>query len=163
MEPVNKVQNQGRNGQSPNIQAVGENDLADLRGKAAAGERKRSHLLLHGGHDDQVQRLAIVLEHGTYVRPHRHSEQWEMLALLRGRCDVLQFSAQGQLTGRVEMSAACPIVQIPIGTWHGCYVRENGTMLLEIKPGPYRPNEFADWAPPEGDPAVPRYLASLAP
>jgi cupin fold WbuC family metalloprotein len=162
MEPVNKAQNQVRGAQIPNIQAVGDNDLADLLGKAAAGERKRSHLLLHDGHDDQVQRLAIVLERGTYVRPHQHSEQWEMLALLRGRCDVLQFDPQGQLIGRVEMSAACPIVQIPVGTWHGCYVHENSTMLLEIKPGPYRPNEFADWAPPEGDPAVPRYLASLA-
>lgn len=145
----------------PTIQVVDAAAIAELAGKAE-GERKRAHLLLHGGHEDQVQRLAIMLECGTYVRPHQHSEQWEMLALLRGRCDVLQFSPQGKLIHRVEISAVCPIVQIPIGTWHGCYVRENGTMLLEVKPGPYRPNEFADWAPPEGDPAVPHYLASLA-
>ncbi len=147
---------------SPAIRAVGAAAIAELSGKAEASERKRAHLLFHGGHDDQVQRLAIMLECGTYVRPHQHSAQWEMLALLRGGCDVLQFSPRGELLHRLEMSAACPIVQIPIGTWHGCYVRENGTMLLEVKPGPYRPNEFADWAPPEGDPAVPRYLESLA-
>ena len=35
-------------------------------------------------------------------------------------------------------------------------------MLFEVKPGPYRPNEFADWAPPEGDAAVAHYLESLA-
>ena len=26
------------------------------------------------------------------------------------------------------------------------------TLVLEIKPGPYRPNEFAPWAPEEGEP-----------
>jgi cupin fold WbuC family metalloprotein len=159
---MNQTQNQRPNVQLPAIQAVGAEDIADLSGKAEAAERKRAHLLLHGGHHDQVQRLAIMLAHGTYVRPHHHSEQWEMLALLRGRCDVLQFSPQGKLVHRIEMSAACPIVQIPIGTWHGLYVCESNTMLLEIKPGPYRPNEFAGWAPAEGDPAVPQYLAGLA-
>ncbi|HEY2529161.1 MAG TPA: WbuC family cupin fold metalloprotein [Xanthobacteraceae bacterium] len=96
------------------------------------------------------------------MRPHRHSQQWEILALLRGACDLLKFNAQGQVTGRVAMSAESPIVQIAIGAWHGLYVREKGTALFEVKPGPYRPNEFADWAPPEGNAAVPRYLDSLA-
>jgi cupin fold WbuC family metalloprotein len=146
----------------PEIQVIGADAIAELLGKAETSERKRSHMLLHGGHHDQVQRMTIMLEPGTYVRPHQHSEQWEMLALLRGSCDLLQFDPQGRLIGRVAMSAASPVVQIPIGAWHGLYVCEKGTMLLEVKPGPYRPNEFADWAPPEGDPAVPGYLASLA-
>jgi cupin fold WbuC family metalloprotein len=144
------------------IQAVDAAAIGELLGKAETSERKRSHLLLHGGHQDQVQRMVIMLEPGTYLRPHQHSQQWEMLALLRGGCDLLQFSPQGELTGRIAMSAASPVVQIPIGAWHGLYVHHKGTMLIEIKPGPYRPNEFADWAPPEGDPAVPQYLASLA-
>jgi len=149
--------------QAADIQVIGAAAIAELLGKAEASERKRSHLLLHGGHHEPVQHMVIMLELGTYVRPHYHSEQWEMLAVLRGRCDLLTFSSQGELVGRVEMSAACPVVQIPVGTRHGLYVREKGTMLLEVKPGPYRPNEFVDWAPPEGDPAVPSYLASLAP
>jgi cupin fold WbuC family metalloprotein len=157
----NQTKNQAKNG-LPEIQVVGAEAIAELLGKAETGERKRSHLLLHGGHHDQVQRMTIMLEPGTYVRPHQHSEQWEMLALLRGSCDLLQFDPQGRLIGRVEMTATAPVAQIPIGTWHGLYVCDKGTMLLEVKPGPYRPNEFADWAPPEGDPAVPSYLASLA-
>ncbi|HUC48553.1 MAG TPA: WbuC family cupin fold metalloprotein [Xanthobacteraceae bacterium] len=159
---MNEGQNQPPDIAVSAIRAIGAGDITELLGKAETSERKRSHLLLHGGHHDQVQRLAIMLECGSYVRPHQHSAQWEMLALLRGCCDVLQFSPQGRLISRIEMSAACPIVQIPIGTWHGLYVCESATMLLEIKPGPYRPNEFADWAPAEGDPAVPQYLARLA-
>jgi cupin fold WbuC family metalloprotein len=151
----------GIKNEAPDVQVVDAAAIADLAGKAQASERKRTHMLLHAGNDDQVQRMVIMLEPGTYLRPHQHTRQWEMLALLRGRCDLLKFSAQGELTGRIEMSAQSPVVQIPIGAWHGLYVRDNGTMLFEVKPGPYRPNEFADWAPPEGDPAVPQYLESL--
>lgn len=159
---MNEAKDQLSAAQLPEIQAIGTPAIAELLGKAETSERKRAHMLLHGGHHDQVQRLVIMLERGTYVRPHQHSQQWEMLALLRGSCDLLQFTPQGRLVNRIEMSAACPVVQIPIGAWHGLYVGESGTMLLEVKPGPYRPNEFADWAPPEGDPSVPQYLASLA-
>ena len=150
------------NGPGPDIQVVDAVAIAELLGKAASSERKRTHLLLHGGHHDPVQRMVIALEPGTYLRPHRHSEQWEILALLRGACDLLKFDAQGQVTGRIAMSDRSPVVQIAIGTWHGLYIRDRGTMLLEVKPGPYRPNEFADWAPPEGDAAVAQYLQSLA-
>jgi cupin fold WbuC family metalloprotein len=150
------------NGPGPDIQVVDATAIAELLGRAESSERKRTHLLLHGGHHDPVQRMVIALEPGTYVRPHRHSQQWEILALLRGGCDLLKFDARGQVTGRVTMSTESPVVQIAVGTWHGLYVRQKGTMLLEVKPGPYRPNEFADWAPPEGDAAVAQYLESLA-
>jgi cupin fold WbuC family metalloprotein len=156
------MNNGKNNGPGPDIQVVDATAIAELLGKAESSERKRTHLLLHGGHHDPVQRMVIALEPGAYVRPHRHSQQWEILALLRGGCDLLKFDARGQVTGRVAMSAESPVVQIAVGTWHGLYVRQKNSMLLEVKPGPYRPNEFADWAPPEGDAAVAQYLESLA-
>jgi hypothetical protein len=42
------------------------------------------------------------------------------------------------------------MVQIPASAWHTCVVHEPDTVIIEVKPGPYRPNEFADWAPEEG-------------
>jgi cupin fold WbuC family metalloprotein len=132
------------------FQIVDHLKVAELVRQAAASERKRSHLLLHGGPDDQVQRLLIALQPDTYVRPHHHSEQWEMLVLLSGRAHLLHFSEAGQLLGRTEMNASDPIAQIPVGAWHGFVVLEPDTVVMEVKPGPYRPNEFADWAPPEG-------------
>jgi hypothetical protein len=33
---------------------------------------------------------------------------------------------------------------------------------LEIKPGPYRPNEFVDWAPEEGAPDASRMVEWLS-
>jgi cupin fold WbuC family metalloprotein len=76
-----------------------------------------------------------------------------MIVLLRGRFDFLIFDPQAELVQRLAMSAAAPVAQIPPGTWHGGVALAPQTMVLEVKPGPYRPNEFAAWAPEEGEPA----------
>jgi cupin fold WbuC family metalloprotein len=142
--------------------SISRETIAALALQAVESERKRAHLLLHAGLDDQVQRLMIVMQPGTYVRPHHHSRQWEMLILLQGRGEVLRFSEDGKLLGGIEMNAGAPVVQIPMGAWHGFVVREPDTAVMEVKPGPYQPNEFADWALPEGDPRVPAFLQSMA-
>jgi cupin fold WbuC family metalloprotein len=131
-------------------QHITQPQLAQLADAAAASARRRSHILLHADHQDQVQRLLIALEPDSYVRPHLHSEQWEMIVLLRGRLDLLIFSPRAELTQRLVMSATSPVVQIPQGTWHGGVALQSQTMVLEVKPGPYRPNEFATWGPGEG-------------
>jgi len=74
-----------------------------------------------------------------------------MLILLRGVLDVLIFDAQGTVRERRRLDASAPVVQIAMGEWHGCIAAESGTVVMEFKPGPFRPNEFADWAPPEQD------------
>jgi cupin fold WbuC family metalloprotein len=133
-------------------QLVGSEQVDRLLETAAASTRKRAHLLLHADQKDQVQRLLIGLEPASYVRPHVHSEQWEMIVLLRGRFDFLIFDPQAELLQRLAMSEASPVVQIPRGTWHSGVARAQETLVLEVKPGPYRPNEFALWAPEEGEP-----------
>ena len=142
--------------------SIGCETIAALALQAAKSERKRAHLLLHAGHEDQVQRLVIAMQPGTYVRPHHHSLQWEMLILLTGGGEVLRFSEDGKLLGRIEMNAGAPVVQIPMGAWHGFVVCEADTAVMEVKPGPYRPNEFAEWAPPEGDPGVLGFMRLMA-
>jgi hypothetical protein len=83
--------------QSKTPQLVGSEQLAPLLEAATASTRKRSHLLLHADQQDQVQRLLIALEPESYVRPHVHGEQWEMIVLLRGRFDFLIFDPQAEL------------------------------------------------------------------
>jgi cupin fold WbuC family metalloprotein len=139
--------------ESEHPRLVSEPQLAQLAAAAAASARRRSHILLHADHQDQVQRLLIALEPDSYVRPHLHSEQWEMIVLLRGGLDLLIFTPQAELTQRLAMSAASPVVQIPRGTWHGGVALASQTLVLEVKPGPYRPNEFAEWALQEGEAA----------
>jgi cupin fold WbuC family metalloprotein len=140
------------------VQIVDQHQIAELAMRAGAAPRKRTHLLLHDGPADPVQRLIIVLQPNTYVRPHHHSRQWEMLVLQQGRGNLLIFDGDARLMDRIELSPSSPVVQIPIGVWHGFVVLEPNTAVLEIKPGPYRPNEFADWAPEEGDASASRFV-----
>src|SRR6266851_3448209 len=96
-------------------QLIDDGQLTRLAREARAAIRRRSHILLHENHDDQVQRLLIGLEPDSYVRPHVHREQWEMIVLLRGRLDVLIFGREAELVQRLSMSERSPVVQIPPG------------------------------------------------
>lgn len=132
------------------LQLVAAPQLDQLMQQAAEAPRRRSHLLLHSGPDDQVQRLLIAAQPGTYIRPHQHSRQWEMLVLLRGGLDLLTFDAGSRVLTRKSLVPAAPVVHIAVSEWHAAVVRAPDTLVLEVKQGPYRPNEFADWAPEEG-------------
>jgi cupin fold WbuC family metalloprotein len=144
------------------IELLDESQISDLASEAETAPRRRTHLLLHSGPQDQVQRLMIVLQPGSYIRPHHHSQQWELLVLLQGRGNLLSFDGSGCLAGRVALSRSAQVAQIPAGVWHGFVVLEKDTAVLEIKPGPYRPNEFANWAPEEGAPDARRMVEWLS-
>ena len=131
------------------LQTTDNTQLNILIETSRSARRKRSHLLLHAGPNDQVQRLVIAAQPGTYIRPHQHTQQWEMLILLGGCLDIITFSEGGEVLSRRTLNTSDRIVQIPESEWHGCFVRESDTVVIEVKPGPYRPNEFADWAPDE--------------
>jgi cupin fold WbuC family metalloprotein len=143
---------------SPTILVIPRSQIEEMAIQARTLPRKRTHLLLHDGPADPVQRLMIVLQPNSYVRPHHHSQQWEMLVLQEGRGNLLVFDRSATLVDRIELSPNASVVQIPVGVWHGFLVLERNTAVLEIKPGPYRPNEFADWAPEEGDAEADRFV-----
>jgi len=143
------------------INTVGSTELAALVVEAQNAPRRRKNLNLHPTLADPVQRLLNAFEPGTYVRPHRHSEpdKWEFFAILHGRALVLAFDAAGIVQERHELAPAgtVQVIEIAAGTWHTLAAIESGTLLLEVKPGPYTPagpRDFAPWAPPEATPGA---------
>jgi cupin fold WbuC family metalloprotein len=130
------------------VQHVGTAELTALFREAEFSPRKRAHLLLHRAPADQVQRLLIACCVDTYVRPHYHPEQWELMSLLEGNADVITFDADGCVRGRRSMRSA-PVIQISQNVLHTIIITAPHTLLLEVKPGPFRPAEFPPWAPEE--------------
>ncbi|WP_245257018.1 WbuC family cupin fold metalloprotein [Nitrobacter sp. Nb-311A] len=115
--------------------------------------RRRSHLLLHESHADPTQRLLVAFEQSTYIQPHRHPEQWEMIIPMRGVLALLLFSDNGHVADRIELTAgSIPISQITVGAWHTVVALTPSALMLEIKPGPYRVAEFLELFPPENSP-----------
>lgn len=138
---------------------LGGDDLRRLSEMAAAAPRRRMNRNLHERPDDPVQRLLNALEPGTYVRPHRHASppKWELFALLAGAVAVLLFDDDGTVTERVDLGGEAVLAEIPAGRWHSLAALAPGSVVLEVKPGPYEPlsdKDFAAWAPAEGDPAA---------
>ncbi|MCG6964865.1 MAG: WbuC family cupin fold metalloprotein [Acidobacteria bacterium] len=132
--------------------------IIDLTAEAAASPRQRANLNLHPTLADPYQRFFNALHQGTYIRPHRHeSGRWETFVILGGRAVMLTFDDNGTVLQRAELSPAGPqvAVEIPGGEWHTVAAMGTGTVLLELKPGPYRPvsdKDFASWAPHDRDP-----------
>ena len=136
-------------------------DLRALSAEAFTAARRRMNRNLHPALTDPVQRMLNAFEPGTCVRPHRHTDpgKWELFVALSGRAVVLIFDAGGCVQERHEVAPAGPVrvVEIPAGTWHTLAALETGTVLLEIKAGPYvpaAPQDFAAWAPAEGSDAA---------
>ena len=141
--------------------------LADLTRQAGRSERRRAHLNIHDSPDAPVQRFFIAMEPGTYIRPHRHPQpnKWEFFLLLEGEIDVLIFDDAGKVQRRTVLSPThTRMVELPAGTWHTYVCRQPGTVVLEIKEGPFIPTpeeDFAPWAPAENTPAAADYLTKL--
>ena len=139
--------------------------LDSLLDQAASSPRKRAHQLLHTGPEDTTQRLCIALAKGTYVRPHHHprNNTWEMLIALRGRMRLVLFDNEGTVTDTHVLSPDGDLtaIELPTGTWHTLIALSERAAFMELKPGPYTPaqnDDFAAWAPAEGDPEAKTFL-----
>jgi cupin fold WbuC family metalloprotein len=102
----------------------------------------------------------VAFGRGTYVQPHRHPEQWEMIVPMRGTLALLTFSDGGEIVTRTEITANV-MLQVPTGVLHTIITVTPLALMLEIKPGPFRPAEFFNLFPSEGTPSTPRAVAWL--
>lgn len=138
------------------IKQIDASTLTDLIAQAGAAPRRRKNLNLHNSPGDTIQRFLNAFEPGTYVRPHRHTGKWELFVLVQGAAVVLAFDDSGRVLDRVELDTThgARVVEIPETTWHSVVALAPGTVLFEVKRGPYDPSvpaEYAPWSPDEKD------------
>ncbi|SFN24675.1 cupin fold metalloprotein, WbuC family [Formivibrio citricus] len=136
--------------------------LDNLSAAAKQSPRLRANLNLHPELDDPIQRLAIAMEPGTWVRPHRHPHTWELLYPLNGRFVVLHFDESGVVIDRTVLGEDCAVLENPAGAWHAVLSLDEGGVIFEVKHGPYMPiapQDYAPWSPAEGDAAIADWLA----
>ena len=149
----------------PNVRVFDADFLDRLTAEAAATPRRRKNFNLHASDDYPCHRFFNAMCADTYVAPHRHADaaKDESLVLLRGTLGVVIFDDQGQVLLARRLHAG-QVADVPHNTYHAWVALEDGTVFFEAKAGPYvplRPIEKAPFAPPEGDPRAPEYLAWL--
>ena len=109
-----------------------------------------------------------AFEPGTYIQPHKHEspDKREVFIVLRGSLLVVIFDETGNTVEFVLLDPAKGnfAIEIPAGVWHSVVSLEKGTVVYEIKDGPYQlisDKNFASWAPKEGDSDCAEYLKKL--
>jgi cupin fold WbuC family metalloprotein len=119
-----------------------DNNLLDLvTEQAKESERLRMNYNLHESLDAKAQRLLNALEPGTILPIHRHTHTAETYIVLRGSIKVLFYDDNKNLVNQYLVNPEEGVygVHIPLGQWHTLEVMETGTVIFEVKDGPYAP------------------------
>jgi len=154
------------------MKAFSADYLNKLTAKAQCNPRKRQHQNIHESYEDPCQRLFNAIEPNSYIRPHKHATdpRDELLIAIRGLMALVTFDEQGVVTEIVRFGADrnsegfAVGAETPANTWHTVIALEPGCVLLEVKSGPFDPNQpkdLAPWAPDEGSAAATEYLNKL--
>lgn len=108
------------------------------------------------------------MEPDTYVQPHKHEnpDKREAFIILKGRAAVIEFDEKGNITDHILLNSENGNygVEIPSKTYHSVISLEEGTVLYELKDGPYYQiddKNFAEWAPMEDHPEAAKYLVDI--
>ena len=115
--------------------------LDEVTERAKGSERLRMNYNLHDSLEAKAQRLLNALEPGTLLPVHRHRHTAETYIVLRGAIKVLFYDDNKMLTDAFMVSPqeGSYGVNIPAGQWHTLEVLESGTVIFEVKDGPYMP------------------------
>lgn len=145
--------------------------LDSLVEEVSQSPRARQHRSIHERYDDPCQRFLNAIGTYSYIRPHRHSldPKAETLIAVRGQFALITFDDAGAILNIVRFGtktdATVPVgADLPPGTWHTIITLVAGSILLELKAGPFNPNaakEPAPWAPEEGTSDGRDYLQRL--
>ena len=115
--------------------------LDNLTAQAKASPRLRMNLDLRNSADDRSQRMLNALEPGTPLPIHRHMKSSETVVCLRGHLREVFYNDNREVTEVIDLAPCsdCVALNIPVGQWHTVEVLESGTVILEVKDGPYEP------------------------
>lgn len=116
--------------------------LDGLTEEAKVSPRLRMNYDLRNSDKDQSQRMLNAIEPGSPIPIHRHRKSSETVVVIRGKVVEVLFDETGcEVLERVEMDllGPCRAINVPLGQWHTLYSLESGTIILEMKDGPYEP------------------------
>lgn len=125
------------------MKIINEELLNEVSQQAKESPRLRMNYNFHEDLSDKCQRLLNALEPGTVMPIHHHKVD-EMFVILRGCVRVTIHNDKGEVIQSVELSPRKGnyAVNIKAGEWHSVESLEAGTMIIEVKEGPYIPHEI---------------------
>ena len=146
---------------------VNSADLRELKRLAVLNPSKRIRLCTHPSVGDRLHEMFIVHTQDCYVRPHKHIEKSESMAILEGAVDVVLFHDDGlvkQVISMGEVDTGLTFYQrLPKNVYHMLIIKTEFVVFHEIIEGPFsRENSiFPDWAPVERGEAANLFISAI--
>ena len=121
--------------------------------------------------DEKCQQLMNAIGVENYIAPHRHllDPKSECLIAVRALFTAVIFSDNGivekiEFFGTEKFKNLTVGLELPTAAWHTVVALTQGSVLFEVKEGPFdakKAKEFAPWAPSEGSADAHNYLRRL--
>lgn len=123
------------------MQILNNKLLDKITEQAKQSQRLRMNYNLHTSLDAKAQRLFNALEPNTEIPIHRHNQSDETYLLVRGAMRIIFFNHAKEIIATEVLKHGTDNfgIHIPAGQWHTLEVLETGTVIFEVKDGPYAP------------------------
>lgn len=139
------------------MKIINEQLLDEVTAQAQQSPRLRMNYNFHEMPEAPINRLLNAMEPDTYIRPHRHLSppKEEIFLVLRGEAVLFIFNDDGSIREKLLLGREHGVygAELEPGIWHSLLVIESGTVIYEVKTGPFTPLSSPDMAPWSPDPS----------
>lgn len=117
--------------------------MNEVTEQAKRSPRLRMNYNFHRSLDEKCHRFLNALEIGTEVPIHHHVTKDETFVLLRGKVRINTYNDDGTILESYVLShdEGRFGVDIPRNTWHNVESLESGSVIFEVKEGPFVEHE----------------------
>lgn len=126
------------------MKIIDEKLIGGVIEEAQKSPRLRKNYNFHQSLDDKCHRFLNALEVGTEVPVHHHATKDETFIILKGRIRVNTYNDEGEILESIVLSQEEGRigVDIPKNTWHNVECLESGSVIFEVKEGPFVEHEI---------------------
>lgn len=126
------------------MKIIDEKLIGGVIEEAKKSPRLRKNYNFHQSLGDKCHRFLNALEVGTEVPVHHHVTKDETFIILKGRIRVNTYNDEGKILESIVLSQEEGRigVDIPKNTWHNVECLESGSVIFEVKEGPFVEHEI---------------------
>lgn len=126
------------------MKIIDEKLIGGVIEEAKKSPRLRKNYNFHQSLGDKCHRFLNALEIGTEVPVHHHVTKDETFIILKGKIRVNTYNDEGEILESIVLSQEEGRigVDIPKNTWHNVECLESGSVIFEVKEGPFVEHEI---------------------
>lgn len=126
------------------MKIIDEQLISEVVEQAKKSPRLRMNYNFHQSLNDKCHRFLNALEIGTQIPVHHHVTKDETFIILKGKVRVNTYNDNGEIIDSIVLSSESGRygVDIPKNTWHGLECLESGSVIFEVKEGPFVEHEI---------------------